>query len=282
MPASLYTGLARREWLYQVATLLLSIVFVHVLYTSVIRPGAAAELAFQASVPGQESEREEEFTAGELMIIVKDYEQEACFVTMFWALFIMLFKVVEIRNARRLFSARGRRGQGNFLETWSGVVILPEAEDQQKYREIFERAARSGENVLYNASSSCLNRFFTTAKVADATEAMQQTCALEIERLDTGLSIVRYLVWVIPSLGFIGTVRGISAALGKAEEAVQGNIAPVTENLGVAFNSTLVALVVSVVVMFCMHKLRESQETLMLDVQEFCDRHLLSYLREKA
>ena len=291
MPAFLYNRWSHREWLYQIIALLFSIVVVHVAYEFAIRPVAAMELAQQALAAESDDPEPAEagteaggdvLTVPKLAVIVKDYEQEACFMMMFWAFFIMLFKVGEIKNARRLFSIPGRRGQENFLETRAGGIILPQTEDMQKYREIFERVEPFGENVLYNATSLCLNRFFTTMKVADATDAMRQSCDLDAERLETGLSIVRYLVWVIPSLGFIGTVRGISAALGQAEEAVRGNIAPVTENLGVAFNSTLVALLISVIVMFCLHKLKESQETLMLDVQAFCEKNLLRYLREKS
>ena len=195
----------------------------------------------------------------------------------------MLFKWGEVKNTRRLFQVQGRRGQNNFLETQAGYVILPEPEDMRKYQSIFEHVAaqNNSDNPLFRIVSSCLNRFFTTTKVADATAAMEQAGGIETERLETGLSIVRYLVWVIPSIGFIGTVRGIGDALGKAEEAVQGNIAPVTESLGTAFNSTLIALALSVVVMFLLHRLQESQETLMLDIQRFCDEHLLRYLQEK-
>ena len=57
--------------------------------------------------------------------------------------------------------------------------------------------------------------------------------------------MVRYITWAIPSIGFIGTVRGISLALGQAHEAVQGDILGVTLSLGVAFNSTFVALIIS-------------------------------------
>ena len=54
----------------------------------------------------------------------------------------------------------------------------------------------------------------------------------------------------IPSIGFIGTVRGIGEALSQAHVAVEGDIAGMTASLGVAFNSTFVALVVSIFLMF--------------------------------
>ncbi len=37
--------------------------------------------------------------------------------------------------------------------------------------------------------------------------------------------MIRYISWAIPSIGFIGTVRGIGEALAQADKAVQGDIA---------------------------------------------------------
>ena len=47
---------------------------------------------------------------------------------------------------------------------------------------------------------------------------------------------------------------------------------------GVAFNSTFVALVLSIVIMFCLHQLQLSQERLVLDCQRQSDKRLLRYL----
>ena len=78
---------------------------------------------------------------------------------------------------------------------------------------------------------------------------------------------------------FIGTVRGIGAALGQAHEAMAGNIAGVTSSLGVAFNSTFIALLISMVVMFFMHQLQLIQERLVLDSHAYCENKLLRFLK---
>ena len=81
-------------------------------------------------------------------------------------------------------------------------------------------------------------------------------CDQESERLESELSMIRYIIWAIPSIGFIGTVRGIGEALSQAHIAVEGDIAGMTASLGVAFNSTYVALVVSIFLMFFLHQLQ--------------------------
>jgi biopolymer transport protein ExbB/TolQ len=91
--------------------------------------------------------------------------------------------------------------------------------------------------------------------------------------------MIRYIAWAIPAIGFIGTVRGIGMALSEAYRAVEGDIAGVTDALGVAFNSTLVALLLSIILMFLMHQIQLQQERLALDAQSFCEDRLLPHLK---
>jgi biopolymer transport protein ExbB/TolQ len=53
----------------------------------------------------------------------------------------------------------------------------------------------------------------------------------------------------------------------------------VTVSLGVAFNSTFVALVVSIVLMFVLHQLQLVQDRLVLDCQTYCDERMIRHLR---
>ncbi|MBD3646403.1 MAG: MotA/TolQ/ExbB proton channel family protein, partial [Pseudomonadales bacterium] len=113
----------------------------------------------------------------------------------------------------------------------------------------------------------------------DVSSSGRETCESESERLDSELSMIRYIAWAIPSIGFLGTVRGIGQALGQAHKAVQGDIAGVTQSLGVAFNSTFVALLISIVVMFLLHQLQLAQERLVLDAEDYCDNRLIRHLQ---
>ena len=91
--------------------------------------------------------------------------------------------------------------------------------------------------------------------------------------------MVLYIAWAIPSIGFIGTVRGIGEALSQAHKAVQGDIAGVTASLGVAFNSTFIALIISIFLMFIVHQIQLAQERLVLDSHDYCDSNLVRYLK---
>jgi biopolymer transport protein ExbB/TolQ len=96
------------------------------------------------------------------------------------------------------------------------------------------------------------------------------------------MATVNYLAWAIPALGFVGTVRGIGLALTVAptvtEEALPTFLDATTRNLAVAFDTTLVALLLSLVLMFLLHTLQRGEEGLVLDSQQYCLEHLISRL----
>ena len=126
---------------------------------------------------------------------------------------------------------------------------------------------------------TAIQRFAATRNVQDSATSLRNVCESEGERLESELSTIRYIAWAIPSVGFIGTVRGIGAALSQANKAVEGDITGVTQSLGVAFNSTFIALVISIVLMFFIHQLQLMQERLVLDSESYGDLHLISRLR---
>ena len=257
------------ELVYQVAALVVSIILVHLVYQTVIRPNAEVALKERAQIIAEQGE----LSAGSrsLYIVIKDYEQESCFILMLWALAMMGFKVRTIAREQDILNQ-------DFIPIGEGVNILPE--DTRTYTRPIQALAEEAQSALLpRALLVALNRFASTRNVQDVSEAVNSICENESDRLDSELAMIRYITWAIPSIGFIGTVRGISDALGQAYKAVEGDIAGVTASLGVAFNSTFIALVISIVLVFFMHQLQLLQERLVLDTHDYCDRQLLRHLR---
>ncbi len=256
------------ELVYQVVALIVAVILVHLVYITVIRPNADAVLAAQAERAAQGEDFVQERS---LYVVLKDYEQEACFVLLIWAMAIMGYKGRKALRERSLLAE-------DIVGVSEGMSILPE--DTREYaRAIQALPAESQGYLLPRALMAALQRFASTRNVQDVSEAIKTICDTESDRLDSELSMVRYIAWAIPSIGFIGTVRGIGEALGQAYKAVEGDIAGVTASLGVAFNSTFTALVISIVLMFLMHQLQLIQERLVLDTQAYCDQRLLRHLQ---
>ena len=256
------------EFFYQVIALLAAVILVHLVYVTTIRPNANAILEVRAERAAMGEPISDERS---LYVVLRDYEQEFCFILGLWAMAIVGFKARNSLRERSLF-------EQEMIRVSEGISILPE--DTREYaRPLQALPDHLREQLLPRALLAALQRFSSTRNVQDVSEAIHQVCTAESDRLDSELSIVRYIAWAIPSIGFIGTVRGIGNALGQAHEAVAGNIAGVTENLGVAFNSTFVALVISILVMFLVHQVQLVQERLVFDTQTYCDQRLVRHMQ---
>ena len=129
---------------------------------------------------------------------------------------------------------------------------------------------------LVRTLMSSLRRYLITSNVQDTSDAIESSVEALALKQETENSMIRYLIWAIPSIGFIGTVRGIGQALSMADQALAGNIAGMTESLGIAFNSTLVALLISIGLMFLLHQLQRLQDGLVVDTQDYCESFLLN------
>ncbi len=255
------------EFTYQLFALLIAIIVVHALYVGVIRPSADTQLREQMAL---QAAGEDFVPKRTIAVVIRDFEQEACFILLLWALAIMAYKG---RGALREQALLERR----LLDIPEGTTLLPE--DAREYSRSLEALpAQEQDYLLPRTLLTALQRFATTGSIQAVSDTIKEQCEVESDRLDSELSMVRYIAWAIPSIGFIGTVRGIGDALAQAYKAVEGDISGVTVSLGVAFNSTFVALVLSIIIMFCLHQLQQSQEKLVLDCQRYADKRLLRHL----
>jgi len=256
------------EFVYQIFALVLSVIVVHTAYVTVIWPGADAFLAEQKELVEAGRDVSDQRSP---YVILRDYEQEACFVLMLWAFAIMGYKGVSAGRERGLLDQ-------DLILIEEGMKVLPE--DAFKLSRKIQSLPKSLQGFLLpRAILLALHRFESTRNIQDVASATHTLCESESERLDSELAMVRYIAWAIPSIGFIGTVRGIGQALSQAHKAVQGDITGVTESLGTAFNSTLIALLISIVVVFVVHQLQQSQERLVLDTENYCDQRLIRHMR---
>ena len=256
------------EFVFQLFALIIAVIVVHAFYVSVIRPNATEIIAEQnaaaAANPDYVRERR-------VSVLIKDLEQEACFILMFWALAIMGYKAVKIAGERRLLDV-------DLVPVAEGMRILPE-DTREFARQVQQLPDDRQRMVLPRALLNALRRFASTHNIQDVSSSTHTIFESEAERLESELSMIRYISWAIPSIGFIGTVRGIGEALAQADKAVQGDIAGVTQSLGVAFNSTFIALLISIFLMFLVYQLQLTQERLVFDSEAYVDDKLIRHMK---
>ncbi len=256
------------EFVFQLFALIISVIVVHAFYVSVVRPNAAQDIEEQAAALAADPSHVQERS---VWILIKDFEQESCFILMFWAFAIMGYKGVKTLNERRLLDI-------DLVPVADGMRILPE-DTREFARQVQALPEDRQQMLLPRALLNALRRFNSTHNIQDVSTSTHTICESEADRLESELSMIRYISWAIPSIGFIGTVRGIGDALAQADKAVQGDIAGVTQSLGVAFNSTFIALLISIVLMFLVHQLQLLQERLVFDSEAYCEDKLIRHMK---
>ena len=171
-------------------------------------------------------------------IIVKDIEQEIPIILFLWGLYLTASKFYETSSRDYLFDVDLLKDIQDSENDTKNILISIDALPQE---------IRSAPLVQTIASS--LRRYMITGSVQNASESISPALEAMAVKNEAELAVIKYIVWAIPSIGFLGTVRGIGRAMSQAQNAVAGDIGPMTESLGTAFNSTFVALLASVVIM---------------------------------
>ena len=142
-------------------------------------------------------------------------------------------------------------------------------------------------------------QFQSSRSVDQANALLNSSLELFQHEIDLKYNMLRYMVWLIPTLGFIGTVIGIALALGEAgnmrealgeagnmrdmegTDALGAWMKSLTGSLALAFNTTLVALLLSAVLVFLMHIAQGREETALNRAGQYCLDNLINRLYEK-
>ncbi len=113
------------------------------------------------------------------------------------------------------------------------------------------------------------NKLLTLWIDSGSTTQVERTLDHDTEAYDlayqASYALPKILIWAIPVLGFIGTVLGIGKAIGSFESFIAASVedfnvlrdglSQVTEGLGTAFDTTFLALTISLVVMLPLREL---------------------------
>lgn len=266
-------GFLSREFVILTLGLIFSVLLVGAVYRYYVWP-VAENIEIASRVEASQNPDQPLVANRSLVVIVKDTEQMICLMLMLWALIIISYKLYRVYTERTVSNYQ-------FLNISKGERILPQ-DALAHYKDLssdVSRDSRLRSKILPEVILAALHRFDSTHSIQDASHAVQQRTEMAHDELESDLSLVRYIAWAIPSVGFIGTVRGIGEALALADEAIRGDISGVTSALGLAFNSTLIALLLSIALMFFVHLLQSKQEKLLLDLEEFATKRVVGLMK---
>ncbi len=142
--------------------------------------------------------------------------------------------------------------------------------------------------TLFNRIHIALSNLRNLGRVTDIDELLRSQAEADESNMETSYSLLRGFVWAIPVLGFIGTVMGLSTAIGGFGQVLGSNsemsqiassLKVVTGGLATAFETTLLALVCALAIQLLVTFLRKGEEEFLDACAEYCQRHVVSKLR---
>lgn len=195
-----------------------------------------------------------------------------------WIIFLvglgeLLYRYVEARSESR------ELGQEYLPEDETTIIV------KAMLPKIYKKASLAKDsNRLFLPSliKRIITVFQTTASVENASAVLNSSIELRSHDLDLRYSMIRYVMWVIPTFGFIGTVIGIALALnyagqpGKAQDPEL--LSDLTLRLAVAFNTTLLALIMSSILVLILHVIQAFEERTINRCGQYCLDNLVNRL----
>jgi len=125
-------------------------------------------------------------------------------------------------------------------------------------------------------------------RVSDVSSLLTDLADQDADFVESSYTLPKGLIWAIPVLGFIGTVLGLSQAVGGFGavvaggadlEALKGALGGVTGGLATAFETTLIALVAALIIQLLLTFLQQKEGAFLDDCASYCHNQLTSRLK---
>ena len=134
-----------------------------------------------------------------------------------------------------------------------------------------------------------LEHFRVRKSAADTATMLSSQSDLDAGSVDSSYTMFHVFIWAIPILGFLGTVIGVSSAVGgftdtlsnsSDMESLKSGLKNITGGLGTSFDTTLVALAMAMILTFPVSALQKLEGDVIGEVDEYTNEYLLRRLED--
>jgi flagellar motor component MotA len=203
------------------------------------------------------------------------------FVLFFWGLGILFLKIRKTRHQRDallLDVLPDRLGQRINATTVGKFVD-----------HLYGLPAHLRDSMMVNHIRKGLELFEVRGSNSEVASLLDAQSAIDANKIGSSYALLKVFLWAIPILGFIGTVLGLSFAMagfGAADltnmDALKGAVTSITSGLATAFNTTLLGLILSMLLIFPMSSIQKLEEDTLNNIDAFCNEVLLPRLDDSG
>jgi hypothetical protein len=154
---------------------------------------------------------------------------------------------------------------------------------------VYQLPVKLRDSLMVNRIRKGLELYEIRHDAGEVREMMAAQSEIDSARIGTSYTLLRAFLWAIPLMGFIGTVVGLSQAIGGMNFANVEDITKivkainnVTSGLGTAFDATLLGLVLAMTLNFPLNSLAKQEDDTLNSIDAFCNEVLLPRLKEST
>lgn len=206
--------------------------------------------------------------------------QHAAVFLGFWCMAILLVKRQKLRVQRRAL-------EFNAIPESHQFVLSSQTADQVVGK-LHENASDPERFLVYNRILVAISNLKNLGRVSDVDDMLRSMGDRDESAHETSFGLVNGFLWAIPVLGFIGTVLGLGQSIASFSSlldnqsdmsGIVASLTQVTSGLSTAFDTTLLALVIALVLQLWMTLQKTNEEQFLDDCTEYCMRQIVSRIR---
>ncbi|MFT5165813.1 MAG: biopolymer transport protein ExbB/TolQ [Saprospiraceae bacterium] len=195
---------------------------------------------------------------------------------------VFFYSLFELLEKRKYLTKQYKAFRYGLLPEQDQLVLTPEEVAQIKLNTI--NLEKTGEvSMVGDFIKKACTQYRNEKNVGETLQVFNTQVNNSKEEMEGGLEIVRYLLGAIISLGFIGTLMGLSSSIGMAHLAKTAEGMPeITRSLNLAFDTTLVALLAGLVLNFFYHRYLKEMDTFYSRSKSYVINNLISRIYQPA
>lgn len=154
---------------------------------------------------------------------------------------------------------------------------------------VYDVPVRLRDSLMVNRIRKGLELFEARESNSEVATMMSNQSNIDSVRISGSYAILKVFIWVIPILGFVGTVLGLSSAIGNFQgvmggandiEGLMSSLGNVTSGLGIAFDTTLLGLIYSIILSIPMSALQKVEDDNLNTIDAYCNEILMPRLND--
>lgn len=169
----------------------------------------------------------------------------------------------------------------------SSFVLSPDNSSEILYN-IDKNVYMASGFIVLNRVKKALINLKNIGRVSDVSSLLNDLATTDEKYIESTYTMVKGIIWAIPISGFIGTVLGLSTAVGGfgnvlaqggSIETLKNSLGGVTSGLSVAFETTLIALVAAMIIQLLLTFLMQREEAFLDDCSGYCHKNVIEKLK---